>query len=293
MRNDMYKVIVERPRLGGGWDKPGREARDPEDQRVHESLRLRHGYRKSLNENLRPLQRYLERQVGRRWDLVYSQLCARVDRRNTVQQHIHQHIDDFVAMQVLEIDGEFHVMRSWGGLAPLAEVRSALYVDPRNGCLMRNEAAIGLRGERRRAHRMAVRARREGWQDEVRTLDAHTQLRRIDGLWYEVALAPVPARDTPRKPDQRRRKLPRQIVFDAVTHKKIGPCDGERCRTYGACALYARRKRQLSGAELSDHGLRNGTAPDSYAASPRSGGRAPHASKYRAPIRNGARNKEH
>lgn len=292
MRNDMYKVIVERPRRGGFHSS--RPPRDPQDDRQRESLKFRHRHDpKWLNENLRPLQRYLERQVGRRWDFVYSELCARVDRRNTVQQHIHQHIDGFVAIQASEIDGELHVMQSWGGLKPLTEVWQRLYVDPRNGCLMRNDTGIALRLRRHRAHCLAVQERQAGWQDEVRKLDERTQLRRIDGLWYEIELAPVPPREPVRKPGQRKRSLEKQDVFDAVSHKKIGNCGGERCRQYGACSLYARSKRQLSRAELLRYGLRNGTEPDSYAASLLAAPRVRNAFKYRGPIRTGLLHKEH
>ncbi|MGO1070260.1 hypothetical protein [Lysobacter sp. CA199] len=292
MRKDMYKVIVERPRRGGFHSS--RPPYDRQDERQRESLAFRHRHDpKWLNENLRPLERYLERQVGRRWDFVYSQLCARVDRRNTVQQHIHQHIDDFVAVQVTDIDGELHVMQNWGGMIPLTEVRQRLYVDPRNGCVMRNEAAIALRLQRHREHCLAVQARQAGWQAEVRKLGERTQLRRIDGIWYEVELAPVPPRDEAHKPGQRKRSLERLFAFDAVTHKRVDRYNGERCRMYGKCSLYAHHKRQLSRAELLDHGLRNGTEPDTYAASLRSRPRVRNAFRFRAPIRSGALHKEH
>jgi len=39
-------------------------------------------------------------QLGRPWNKVFSEICAGIDRRNTVQQHIHQHIRDFIAIEV-------------------------------------------------------------------------------------------------------------------------------------------------------------------------------------------------
>ena len=39
-------------------------------------------------------------QIGRPWNKVFSEICAGIDRRNTVQQHIHQHIRDFIAIDV-------------------------------------------------------------------------------------------------------------------------------------------------------------------------------------------------
>lgn len=293
MRKDMYKVIVERPRRGGGRAKPGRDPRELDaldGQRSHESLRLRHGRaRKWLNENLRPLQRYLDRQVGRRWDFVYSELCARVDRRNTVQQHIHQHLDDFVAQQVHVIDGELHVIRDWGGLAPLAQARQALYVDPDNGCLMRNDAGAAYRAQRLRDHRLSVQARNAGWRDERRTLDEWLQLHRLGGLWYRVELAPEPApRPSRRKPD----RLVRTAAFDAVLRAPTAPDCGRRHAMYGRCGVYARSKRQLAQAELIRYGLRNGDQPDPFPGEPQAPARR-HSGKRRSPFRTGAQHKEH
>ena len=34
------------------------------------------------------------------WNKVFSEICARIDGRNTVQRHIRQHIDDFIATKV-------------------------------------------------------------------------------------------------------------------------------------------------------------------------------------------------
>jgi hypothetical protein len=62
-------------------------------------MRAGYGYRE-LNENLAPLRRYLHTQIGRPWNKVFREVCAGIDRRNTVQQHIHQHIRDFIAIDV-------------------------------------------------------------------------------------------------------------------------------------------------------------------------------------------------
>jgi hypothetical protein len=100
MREDMYKVIVERPRRGGGWafQKDGRKFRNSED--APQKVGMKQGYqsRKSLNENLSPLKRFLESSIGKPWNKVYSELSEGIDRRNTVQEHIYSHIEQFVAL---------------------------------------------------------------------------------------------------------------------------------------------------------------------------------------------------
>ncbi len=59
MREDMAKVLVERPRRGGGWDRPGRPPRSLDDLPRRLKMAPGNGRTKWLNENLNPLERYL------------------------------------------------------------------------------------------------------------------------------------------------------------------------------------------------------------------------------------------
>jgi hypothetical protein len=67
MRDDMARVIVERPRIPAFNSRKGR--RPPlEDLPTREGMRRSHalrGDRRELNENLTPLRRYLENQGSR------------------------------------------------------------------------------------------------------------------------------------------------------------------------------------------------------------------------------------
>lgn len=49
--------------------------------------------RKEFNENLEPLWRYLQSQVGRCWDDVYSDIRRNLSPRSTVQMHVVQHLN--------------------------------------------------------------------------------------------------------------------------------------------------------------------------------------------------------
>ena len=94
MRKDMAKVLVERPRLGGQGCRKGRRARDPDLLPKFKGMRRfreEQGDSKYLNENLAPLWRYLERQIGRPWDSVWSDICAHLRPTSTVQQHVRDH----------------------------------------------------------------------------------------------------------------------------------------------------------------------------------------------------------
>ena len=164
MRPDMSKVIVERPRRGSERHVARRFRRfDPklidtsEDADGafaggvgHRRAAALAGDRKSLNENLTPLRRFLISQVGRlSWSLPSPQHGARSGRRfrrlrglganqnvradNTVQQHVRDHIEDFVATKTFMRDGVVFIPSRLGGLSALAQCRyPELYVDPRN-----------------------------------------------------------------------------------------------------------------------------------------------------------------
>src|SRR5262245_53004858 len=111
MRDDMFKVIVERPRVGGSW-KRERPRRLDEDAPAREPLSRGRGT-KRLNENLAPLARWFRRQVGRPWNAVFSELCAVVSVRSAVQKHVRDHIEHLVHLRVVERDGELFV-EEWG-----------------------------------------------------------------------------------------------------------------------------------------------------------------------------------
>lgn len=188
MRDDMHKVLVERPRTFRGCrSSHGRyPRRERAGQAAFEELPLREalgrGYgTKALNENLAPLRRFLERRVGRRWDRVFAELSARIDGGSAIQRHILQHLDDFVARQVVEVGGVLHHAPRWGGLEPLHAARrfgrAILYVCPRTGLLRPSPPAPSRRTQPARALPSFVRVGPTSYW-----------LRR-EGVWFAVELA--------------------------------------------------------------------------------------------------------
>ncbi len=100
MRDDMFKVIVERPRWGSRMKTyRGTKGGNFEDMPKNQGMR-RHTYRKELNENLAPLKRYLERNCNRPWNKVFSEISAKIDGRSTVKAHVRDHIEDLVALHI-------------------------------------------------------------------------------------------------------------------------------------------------------------------------------------------------
>lgn len=187
MRPDMYKVIVERPRRYKSTRPLAIRLRNGLNGPAHLGMRAAYDYRE-LNENLQPLRRYLHAQVGRPWDKVFSEICGAIDRRNTVQQHIHQHIDQFIATRVGLRDGRLIDFTN-GRCLPLDGSRhQELYVDPRSGLIRLTNAGSNwkrARTEHRRRHEMEVVTRR-------RVLDDHTLLLNLRGSWFRVETAALP-----------------------------------------------------------------------------------------------------
>ena len=258
MRQDMYKIIVERPRRWKGNDAPAARRRNNLDGPMRLGIRAGYGSR-ALNENLAPLRRYLQAQVGRPWNKVFSEICAGIDRRNTVQQHIHQHIDDFIAIDVeIRTTGE---LVDLGGRSsffiPPRTLSQALYVDPRTGLIRLNKGYRQWRkrdAERREREKAAIASRR-------RIVDDHTILLLLDELWFLVKVEVLPdARRAYKLVGGRQTwSLTAESRHDIILRRNVSQADRDdvqACeRLYGKC-VYAVSKRQLSKQEIKNHGLR-------------------------------------
>lgn len=272
MREDMARVVVERPRINPRGHRKGRPL-DLDDLRAREGMRRAHrGERKQFNENLAPLRRYLGSQVGRPWAKVYSDIAAQLRSDSTVRQHVRDHLRDFVAVLPRRNIAE------WRGSNAAGVWWQDFYVDPKTGLLCRTDR---LPEERGRLH--AKRSRPSPPVESV-ALGGDRELRLIDGLWYELRMAPLPepayrvvreVRNVPLKSHFRSRgptvefemdvrRLVSPPVRDAVAGKLIavGPSidDAASWETYRRDHpehRYAAAKRVLSHRELRRHGLSN------------------------------------
>ena len=190
MRPDMSKVIVERPRRRG-YDTNGKGRRqDPDLQVSHEGMRaphIRHWGGKELNENLAPLYRFLRSKIGQRWDDVYSEICENIRVTNTVQEHIRVHVKQMVTVKIwIDDDGEPWDMD--GNPRKLSNTPYAKYwVDPRDGVLKFNAAKTY-----KQRNQEIWDKKREKEQATIRSLPGGIELRKANGIWYQVELLPVP-----------------------------------------------------------------------------------------------------
>ena len=152
MRPDMAKVIVERPRIGSSMRGESKgyqrslQRLGPEEMPYREGMKRRNlGNPKYLNEHLGPLRRYLDSQVGRPWNKVFSEICEHIDRSSAVQDHVRDHVADYVATHVILVDGVpcYGEGRPYG--LPLGQMGWVQwYVCPRSGLLKRVKTAPAI-----------------------------------------------------------------------------------------------------------------------------------------------------
>jgi hypothetical protein len=267
MRQDFNKVLVDCYRVGGGSLKPGRQPRDlddlPKRQGMRNPYRIGHwDTAKDFGENLSPLFRYLEKQVGRPWDKVYSTICQNFDMRKTINQHILQHVNQYIQQDTFMEDGRVMERGYNNESRPLKA--GQLYVHPKTRLLCRARK----RGPNKR-EREAAQAR------EIATVRRHVHndvwLVKYEDNWYFVKLAKKPA--PVKKPYERTLYdgtkqmhytwdyphyfdvlFKRSTGFDWLTRKKMKLED--LCYAYyGSRDLYAVWKRQASHQDLKAHGL--------------------------------------
>lgn len=217
MREDMAKLLVERPRLGGGgkyrrgllreWQRVPLDEW-PKSEAIKERC-TRHP--KMLNENLAPLWRFLRSRCGRPWDEVYGEICQQINRDSAVQLHVWQHLMWGVARTPLRIQKLLAHARRFRS-------RNNFYVEPDTGILRE------------------VCGRRKRWPSRVPDrLEANGRhYRRIEGIWYEIDLAPIP---------------PGGIRFWDAVLRRSSPSARELHDVHGRDA-YAVRKRQLNKREI-------------------------------------------
>jgi hypothetical protein len=240
MRDDMYKVIVERPRKGSRHTNASDSRIFRGSEEVASKIGIKRGHldRKYLNENLAPLRRFLESQVGRPWNKVYAELSRGIDRRNTVQEHIYTHIESYVALHTRWVDtgvkrpSNVDCVRILGERwsdkpGSLAESHALMYVHPLTGILLCNRYRASY-SERRRQYR--AESEKGALADRV-VISADKELRRIEDLWFEidyVEFAAMPRGQT-------------EMVWDVLQKAVVSGAAPKR---------YAGHKRQLNGKEL-------------------------------------------
>lgn len=184
MRDDIDRLLVQRPRKyrgcrgrrAPGYPRASLQSRARDLDALPSKEGMGAGYaERSFDEYFAPLVRFLRKSVGRPWSKVRGEIAAHVRPTSTVQRHVLQHLEDFVAEHAF-VKGGVVWAQSRSGLRPLAPNRGdrRFYVCPRTGLL------------RRAPLRPASFAR------SVVQVDERTLLVHLGSRWLRVDLAPLP-----------------------------------------------------------------------------------------------------
>lgn len=203
MRDDFNKLLTERQRLGHKMKfRPTRHLKvfsvDEELSAGRESMKKRYGRagattRKQFNENLNPLRNFIRCNVGRPWDMVYSEICQNFDKRKVINNHILEHLFQYVTIDLKYIDGVLcELQTSWRsgeGWQPVADSKwIEWYVDPRDGILKerKERQTYNQRQAAEKAERNAKIAK------VYRKIDEDNHLFLINGIWFNFKSKPHP-----------------------------------------------------------------------------------------------------
>lgn len=237
MRSDMKDLIVEEPRWQGfgskrsykrGRQKPRILVDNDEDGVYIEDINHRRGKMartsKQFGDHTLPLKRFLIKNVGRKWDDVWSDICQHTDLRTIRGRHLREHVGFWVEQQI-KFDAEGNPMSIGGGsFFPLSS--GNLYVHPETGILMR----VPLAGKSPK-----VKVNQDIRKDPS---NPEALLERVEGIWYRTTYT----------------------TSQSVAYEKRSNGHGyvSRPSPWNAEALVIKSKKQLSSKELHRYGLSNG-----------------------------------
>lgn len=267
MRPDMKNVLIERPRAG--WRRE-LKSNDSIDERVllrdaraamHDPEALddlntfsfhgtgRHrqfGWEaKKFTDLLGPLKRYMLAQVGRRWDDVYSEVAATMDRRSMQGNHVFEHLFDFIYTKTkLDNDGNVLVL-SWRGRGD--------YVPLEKGGFYREEYFLYVHPETNIITRYDIPRRIPKAKPVTKiVLDEDNYIELENGIWYQFSIT---KRWLEKQPVYSWRKV---TIEDGIVQFGGPAAKTERVITgYTFTERTTTVKHQLNSNELKKHGLRN------------------------------------
>lgn len=199
MREDMFKVIVERPRRSRGKATKTklRYMRDDRSNMTGKRIASELYDTKWLNENLAPLRRYLFKQRGRKWDDVFSEICEHLDTGSTVKMHVREHLDDFIIRKVqIGSDGMYYDMDSIRHKPEATYWWTDLYVCPLDGRIKETKALLAKMGLKTQRdiyrQKRKDRKRKRTYKNSFRRLSDTVFLVVCDGIWFRFETTAPP-----------------------------------------------------------------------------------------------------
>ncbi len=136
-----------------------------------------------------PIHGLIRKNIGRKWNDVYSEFCAAYDQRKQQNRDLHKLLMYNVTNDLVVQDGQLFVTSRYIGTCPLSKTTYIhAYVDPRDGILKYNPDYVGYKAIRRK-----YRQEHEEMVYKVkRIVDAETEHHLINNIWFELKLMIVP-----------------------------------------------------------------------------------------------------
>lgn len=205
MRSDFNKLLTERERIGhkakfhdvrgAKNNKAFDEDASGGKQSIHAQRRACvKANRKSFNENLNPLKSFLHTNVNRPWDKIYSDICSNFDKRKVVNNHILEHLFQYVELNVHIIGGKPHTLSRWSSrgyneITAGSSRNPQYYVDPRDGIMKAPKPNKNAKQEQ------AEKAAKQAKQRDAlyHRIDDDNHLIFDGGIWWQYTAKEKPA----------------------------------------------------------------------------------------------------
>jgi hypothetical protein len=245
MRKDMGKVITERPRTGSRYKKDDKGykkllQKEGLDHVRQEKIKMRGGNERNFTDVIGPLAGFLEKNVGRPWDKVLSEINQSLPATGGVSYiHARDHLFQLVETKTRLIEGELCDSK---GLPIRGWVR--FFVCPK-----------GFLRKRKRE--------RYKWQNTAPTFTKTEAgewiIQDMQGIWYacqmkelkEVCKVPC---DNPHLSIRGIKRSVHEMVYDVM--RKEQTSDPWVLKKWYGSAVYAAVKRQLNKREIKHYQLR-------------------------------------
>lgn len=196
MRNDLNKVLTERPRVGHkdkhkSVRKKYKDTFDINDEDGPlggiEGMKKPYHDRKTPSDLWSCLRRWMGKQVGRPWNDVFSECCRDLSESDDMRAHFMAHVRIEVDEKLaIHTNGRLYRPRgpeslsysfTWEDPDEIPGCNKRFYVDPRDGILKKSP-------ERRwRGWKPKVEQPEHGW-----LMPDGVNIKYIEGIWYAVSM---------------------------------------------------------------------------------------------------------
>ncbi|MGZ8924515.1 MAG: hypothetical protein ACXW2E_01400 [Nitrososphaeraceae archaeon] len=194
---------------------------------------------RSQDRSYKYVYRYVAKQVGRKWDDIYSEFCSLYTKRSPTQLCVFDALDGSVDKDIRIYNNRLYIVNRWYRIL-LEESYTSLYVDPRDGILKQNNSKSG---GIKSIYRYRRAADREQELTIKRVIDSHTELHLIQGIWFEIKFSDDKCLYCP-APSYYAKRPYLKYKFDSIRHKY----NNKRC---------IESQRTLSKKELKKLGISN------------------------------------